>query len=346
MPHSPAQPRAGSRLQAISRKVAPIRAWFSAHPVATSIGCTLTVTAALVYGLWDKRDAFASALGSAPAITLALAVGLQIIWLIARSEAWHVCVDAAGGTVERRRLYRASSIGYLGNLFNSSFGAGVRIAALRRSAPERSPNVSVLIAAELPIIVAEMALAAIFAFTLVGPLGLAWWAPVLFCIAAAAVIVLISRVARKKQHGFWSGFAVMRGLRGRNTIIGLVCFATGAQVVRNWVVLHGLGVDISVFDSIALLIAAAVFGLLPVGPTLGVATSVVILGSNGVAVTAAAGALLTATGAIGALCFAAWGLLDGRLRPHPPADDPPPRRSRAPVPTPAPPPGPPAAETG
>ena len=40
--------------------------------------------------------------------------------------------------------------------------------------------------------------------------------------------------------------------------------------------------------------------MLPVGPTLGVATAVVILGANGVAITAAAGALLTATAAIGA----------------------------------------------
>jgi uncharacterized membrane protein YbhN (UPF0104 family) len=310
--------------------IASIRKWLAAHPVVVTFGCTAGVTAALVYGLWGKRDAFASAIGSAPAITLALAIGLQIVWLIARSEAWHVCVEAAGGNVERRRLYRASSIGYLGNLFNSSFGAGVRIAALRRSAPERCPNVSVLIAAELPIVIAEMALAAIFAFTLVEPLGLAWWAPVLFFAAAVAVIVVVSRVARQRTQGFWSGFAVMRGMRDRSTIIGLVCFATGAQVVRNWVVLHGLGVDVSVLDSVALLIAAAVFGLLPVGPTLGVATSVVILGSNGVAVTAAAGALLTATGAIGALCFAAWGLLDGRFRPHAPS---PPASAPAPSPS-------------
>ena len=44
------------------------------------------------------------------------------------------------------------------------------------------------------------------------------------------------------------------------------------------------------------------------------ACAVMILGSNGVAVVAAAGALLTATGAAGALCFAAWALAD-RLRP-------------------------------
>ncbi len=245
---------------------------------------------------------------------LAGAIGLQIIWLIARSEAWNVCVDAAGGTVKRRRLYRAAAVGYLGNLFNSSFGLGVRIAALRRSAPVDSPPVSVLIAAEMPIVVVEVALAAICSFTLVGPLGAPWWVPLVALAVAFCAIAGVTRVARGRREGFWSGLAVMRGLRSRNTIIALVIFAVSAQVARNWVVLHGIGVDVSVFDSIALLVAAAVFGLLPVGPTLGVATAVVILGANGVAVTAAAGALLTATGAVGALCFATWALVDRMQR--------------------------------
>jgi uncharacterized membrane protein YbhN (UPF0104 family) len=263
-----------------------------------------------VVGLWGKRDAFVSALGDAPAWMLAGAALLQLIWLVARSEAWHVCVDAAGGAVSRRRLYRAAAVGYLGNLFNASFGLGVRIAALRRSAPAESPSVSVLVAAEAPIIVVEMALVAICSFTLVGPLGLAWWAPIIFVAAALAVILAVTRLARGRHDGFWAGIAVMRGLGSRNTIIGLVIFAVLAQVARNWLVLHGLGVDISVFDAVALLLAAAIFGVLPVGPTLGVATSVVILGANGVAVAAAAGALLTATGAVGALAFAAWALAD------------------------------------
>ena len=261
-------------------------------------------------GLWSKRDDFVAALDDAPAWALAAAALLQVIWLIARSEAWHVCVDAAGGEVNRRRLYRAAAVGYLGNLFNSSFGLGVRIAALRRSAPAESPKVSVLIAAEMPIVVVEIALAALCSFTLVGPLGMAWWAPIIFLSVALVGIVAVTRLARDRHDGFWAGIAVMRGLGSRNRIIALVMFATGAQVARNWLLLHGLGVDASVFDATALLIAAALFGLLPVGPTLGVATSVVILGANGVAVAAAAGALLTATGAVGALIFASWALVD------------------------------------
>ena len=67
----------------------------------------------------------------------------------------------------------------------------------------------------------------------------------------------------------------------------------------------------------ALLIATAALGLLPIGPALGATTTVLILGSNGVAATAAAGALLTATGAVGALLFASWALADRFRGPRP-----------------------------
>lgn len=284
------------------------------HPVATTVIGTLVVTTALVVGLWNKREDFVEAFGSASATTLGVAIATQVVWLLARSEAWHVCVESAGGRVDRRRLYRAAAIGYVGNLFNSTVGLGVRIAALRRSAPDHSPLPSVLIAAELPIVVIEIALAAILSFTLVSPLGMPWWAAVLIVIATTGLIAGASRFVRHRRHGFWQGLDVLRGLQSRNLIIGLVMFATGAQVARNMIVLEGLGVDISIFDAVALLIASAAVGLLPVGPTLGAATAVLILGSNGVAVVAAAGALLTATGAVGSLLFAGWAVLD-RLRP-------------------------------
>ncbi len=77
------------------------------------------------------------------------------------------------------------------------------------------------------------------------------------------------------------------------------------QVLRNWFVLHALGADVSLFDSVALLIGMAAIGLLPVGPGLGAAACLLILGSHGVATMAAAGALLTLTAALGAAIFAA-----------------------------------------
>ena len=47
---------------------------------------------------------------------------LQIGALVSRSEAWHLSIRAAGGTVARRVLYRASSMQVLGSVINASSG--------------------------------------------------------------------------------------------------------------------------------------------------------------------------------------------------------------------------------
>jgi hypothetical protein len=78
-------------------------------------------------------------------------------------------------------------------------------------------------------------------------------------------------------------------------------------------------VDASFFDAIAVLIALVTLAQLPVGPSVGAAAAVLILGSDGVAAAAAAGLLLTVTGTVGGLCFAAWAGADrlwfhGRVR--------------------------------
>jgi len=52
----------------------------------------------------DRREAFAAALRAAPIWLLAVAVALQLVALLARSEAWNVGVGAAGATVTRRPL--------------------------------------------------------------------------------------------------------------------------------------------------------------------------------------------------------------------------------------------------
>jgi hypothetical protein len=280
------------------------------HPTAVSLAGGTLVAIALAIALAGHGREFVTALGSAPIWVLGAAVGLHVIWLITRSEAWSVCIGAAGGSVSRRRLYHASSIGYLGNILNGQFGLAVRIAALRRTAPTECPRAPVLLAAELPIVVIEAALAAICSFTLVGPLGVPWWVPLICFAAMAAVIGGMQRFARHRREGFWTGIAVLRGMRGRSRIIALVCVAVVLQIARNWLLLNWSGVDASVLDSTALLIALAVVGLFPVGPSLGAASAVLILGTNGVAASAAAGTLLTATAAVGALCFASWALAD------------------------------------
>jgi uncharacterized membrane protein YbhN (UPF0104 family) len=275
----------------------------------TIAGSVLTA-GLLIWALSGQREEFTTALASASAAIIALTALLQAVALVARSEAWHLTIGAAGGSVKRRVLYRASSMQVLGGMLNSHLGVAARIAALRRSSPDACPQVPTLIAAEFPILAVEAMLAALASFTLVGPLGLPWWLPLVCLAVIGAISAALRRLALRKGRELWQGLAVLRSLGGGTRVVGFVLVAVFAQILRNWLLLHAVGVDASLLDATAVLIALVTLGQLPVGPTVGAAAAVLILGSQGVAAAAAAGVLLTVTGTIGGLFFAAWAGVD------------------------------------
>jgi uncharacterized membrane protein YbhN (UPF0104 family) len=280
----------------------------------------LVVAGVLGFVLARRGGQFSTALHSAPIALLLLAVMLQILALLARSEAWNICVRAAGGTVTRRLLFRAAGVGYLASVVNGSFGMAARIASLRRVAPESAPRVPALLAAEVPIITVEVALAAIFSFTLISPLGVPWWVPVIAVGIMGGAVAALRRVSERHRTGLWAGLAVVRD-KGRGRVIAFTVLAVCAQIARNWLMLHAIGVNVSVFDAMALLIAMFTLGQLPIGPSIGPAAAVLILGTFGVAATAAAGVLLTVTGTVGSIAYATWAITDrivaGRLNASP-----------------------------
>jgi hypothetical protein len=289
--------------------------WLRRRVAITVVGAA-AVTGALGVELAGRGGQFTAALHAAPIWILSLAIALQGVSLLGRTEAWNVCVRATGATVTRRVLYRAAGFGYLLSLVNGSLGVAARIASLRRAAPQTSPRIPALLAAEVPIISVEALLTAVFSFTLIGPLGAPWWVPVLAIVVALAVMTGLRRLSHRRQLGLWNGLAVMRSGRGR--MIALVFLAVGAQVARNWLVLRGIGVPVSPFDAIALLIAMFTLGQLPIGPSIGAAAAVLILGSHGVAAAAAAGVLLTVTATIGSVCYAGWAVGDSLIARRPP----------------------------
>ena len=277
---------------------------------ALTVACSLIVAILLVSLLSGRRDEFTEALASASALVIAATALLQVVALVSRSEAWHITIEAAGGAIDRRVLYRASSMQVLGGMLNSHLGVAARIAALRRSSPDGCPQVPTLIAAEFPILAVEAMLAAIASFTLVVPLGLPWWLP-LVCLAVIALLSAgLRRLALEKGRELWRGLAVLRSFAGGSRVVGFVLVAVFAQIFRNWILLHAVGVDASLLDATAVLIALVTLGQLPIGPTVGAAAAVLILGSQGVAAAAAAGLLLTVTGTLGGLCFAGWAGVD------------------------------------
>jgi len=294
----------------VTRLRRPISEFVRKHRGALTAAVTLAALAALVAVLAGRWGEFKVALAGAPLGFLAIAAGLQVVSLLSRSESWNVCVRAAGGTVGRRRLYRAAGVGYAANIINGQVGFAMRIAALRRSAPRESPKALALATTEVPILVVEGTLAALFSFTLVAPLGWPWWVPIAAFATTLVVLFGLRAVARHHLRGWWSGLAVMRDGRARTTVIGLVALSIVVQITRNWILLQASGVHASVFDATAVIIAVALLGTLPLGPSTGAGAMVLILGANGVGAVAAAGVLLTATGAIGALAYAGWALGD------------------------------------
>ena len=290
----------------LARLTAGVRDFGRRRRTPITVVGSLATAAVLVVLLAGRRDEFADALSEAGAWILAVAALLQVVALVARTEAWHLTIEAAGGRVERRALYRASSMQILGGVINGHLGVAARIAALRRSSPAVSPQVPTLIAAEFPIIAVEAALAALTSFTLIGPLGLPWWLPVIAVGVIAAASAGLRHLALRKGRELWRGLSVLRSLRGGSRVVGFVLVAVFAQIFRNWMLLHAVGVDASFFDAIAVLIALVTLSQLPVGPSVGAAAAVLILGRDGVAAAAAAGVLLTVTGTVGGLLFAAW----------------------------------------
>jgi uncharacterized membrane protein YbhN (UPF0104 family) len=290
--------------------VASLRHFAQRHRVLVAVAGTAAAVALLGVVLAGRWGDFAAAMSGARWWILGAAAALQVTALLARTEAWHVTIEAAGGRVARRVLFRASSFQVLGSLLSGQLGAAARIAALRRSSSRVCPRVPTLIAAEVPILAIEGSLAALTSFTLVGPLGLPWWTPVLAAAVAAVAGAALRRLARCTGFELWRGLSVIRSTRGGPRVAAWVLVAVFAQIFRNWMLLHAVGVDASFFDAIAVLIAVVTLGQLPVGPAVGAGAAVLILGSDGVAASAAAGVLMTATGTAGALVFALWAGVD------------------------------------
>jgi hypothetical protein len=184
-------------------------------------------------------------------------------------------------------------------------------------APDDVPRVPALITAEVPVLAIDAVIGALLCFTIIDPLHLPWWAPVTALALAITTVVVLRRLARGHQQGFWTGLAVMRAMDGRAQLIGLILFSMGAQVARNWLLLDASGLHLGLIGAMAVMIGVGIIGQLPLGPSAGAAGAALIAGAGGMGAALAAGVLLSATGVIGALCFGVWALGDRSWRACP-----------------------------
>ncbi|WP_022929123.1 lysylphosphatidylglycerol synthase domain-containing protein [Patulibacter americanus] len=290
-----------------------LKAFLGRHQRAIVVVGSILTAGIIVALLWGRRDEFATAIREVSLPILLLTTALQTLGLVSRSESWHHAVRAAGATVSRRILFRASAMQVLGSVINGQLGVAMRIAALRRSSPEVTPKIPTLVAAEFPIVAVELAFAAVASFTLVGPLGIPWWTPIVAFVLAGGVAYGMRHLSRRPGRDFWAGLKVLEHPRDATLLTLALMVAILCQILRNWMLLHAVGVDASFWDATAVLIAVATLAQLPTGPAAGAAAALLILGDQGAAAAAAAGVLMTATGVMGGAMFAAWSGTDQLL---------------------------------
>jgi hypothetical protein len=106
----------------------------------------------------------------------------------------------------------------------------------------------------VPLIIVEVTLAS---FTLVRPLGLAWWAPLGALVAMVAVTVALTRLVRGRTAGWRTGLSVLGDGAACTRMAAFVGLAVCGQIVRNWLMLQASGIHASIFDATAVVIAVA-----------------------------------------------------------------------------------------
>ena len=141
----------------------------------TVFGSLITRGGALVLLLAGQRDEFTAACpapryGSSPWLCCCRS---SRSWLVARR--WHLTIEAAGGTVDRRVLYRA--LQHCGSWAASSLGTSLGLARTDRggaasSSPDACPQVAPLVAPSFRSLRWRRCWPRWRPFTLVGPLGL------------------------------------------------------------------------------------------------------------------------------------------------------------------------------
>src|SRR4051794_6425164 len=119
----------------------------------------------------------------------------------------------------------------VGSGVKKQLGMAARITALRRSSPDVAPQVPTLIAAEFPIFAVEAMLAALTSFTLVVPLGLPWWLPIVALAVVATLSAGLRHLALRKGRELWRGPPLLRRPRGGAPVLGLVLLAPFAPIL-------------------------------------------------------------------------------------------------------------------
>jgi hypothetical protein len=237
-----------------------------------------------------RHEELLTAVATVPPATLLGLAALHLLGLVARSEAWRLSLGAIGGAPLARRVVHTANAGaFVVGSLEAHATMPARIALLRRLAGHDAPHPGHVAVADLPMLLIEVAIAAL----LLGMTG-EWWAP-----PAAAGALVVARLAAGRKAT--RGLAVLADVRRRAALTGLVAFIVCCGLARIWLTLSLVHLDASPSEVAVAFAMLGAFGLLPLGPSAPPGAMLVLSGSAGAL---AAGLVLSATSITGVLLYA------------------------------------------
>lgn len=269
------------------------------------------VCAVCVANAGDAGRAFATV----PLWAALAAVGLHVLTLVLRSEAWRLTLASAGAEdLSRRAVHVANAAAFVAGAVQSQAALPARVALLRRLAGDRAPRPGQIAVSDVPIFVLELCATALALGAGVLAGRGAWWVAAA-AVAFAAVVLVAARLAPERcaRRPIVRGLAVLADRRRRGPLVALVAAIVALTLGRIALVLtvcglpHGLGEVAWVFA------AMGVFGLLPVGPGATPGATLAALGTASVGAAVAAGLVLAASSIAAVLVYALLVALEPRL---------------------------------
>jgi hypothetical protein len=267
--------------------------------VLAGLACTALATAVMVWLLASRWDDLVTALDRLPLQVFALAVALHLTVLVVRAEAWGVTLTATRGRgAPRRVLHAACAGGYLAGTVEIHVALPVRVAVMRRLAPDEAPGVQEMVLSDMPLFWFEVLIACAAGLVAASAVpGLPWWAPPLALVAAVGV-VLVMRLAHKRfrHHRLAGGLAVLGTERLRWALALLSLAIAVSTMLRVWLLADACGLRVDAPELALLYVAIGALGLLPIGPaSVPGATLAVAGGTAGVGAAGATGLAIAAS---------------------------------------------------
>jgi len=267
---------------------------------------TVVTTGVLIAVLAANWDKVGRAVGLVSVATFAGLTALQILAYVLRTQVFSTCVQAAGARTSPGPLHGASAATFLANaLVPTYIGVWVRVAMLRRLAPEQGPTIGQMVTADGISLFLEAIITVVLLLLASTQLHIAWWWIALLVGICGLAGFGVWQARRRLAHRQWVRALAIFDSRWKVVgLTGILVLVLAIQPVRFYMVLHAVGLDVSAVQALLAFILTSTGAILPIGPgAASVGGTAAVLGHQGLAEAAASGVVLATSAVVAGVIY-------------------------------------------